>query len=106
MKITSILLALIALSGTAQPIVLSKEDSTINNSKVLAKSTHAITAAAAHAHAKGENAKDAAIKAAHKIKLAGTKGTSGGNSTAQSKAIIKRAQEEGAKKAMKAIQTK
>ena len=46
MKISSILLVLATLIGSAQPINIEKDKSNIDNAKILAKSTHAITAAA------------------------------------------------------------
>ena len=46
MKFATILLAIVALSGSAQPIIQSKDKSNIDNAKILAKSTHVIAAAA------------------------------------------------------------
>ena len=69
MKFASILLAIVALSGTAQPIIQSKsasaDKSNIDNAKILAKSTHVITAAAEKAKKDGKNPKEAAKKVAH-----------------------------------------
>ena len=65
MKITSILICLVALSGTVQPINVEKEASAIDSAKILAKNTHAIMAAARDAHKNGKDSMAAAKKAAH-----------------------------------------